>query len=76
MTRHNNTTKSHLIISHEFRHLLSYSLMLLDGLLLASLVSAARGVVLIVISQINILISLVNDQFDLNLIEEGRFEPK
>ena len=50
--------------------------MLLDGILLVNLVGAARGVVLIIVSQINILISLVNDQYDLNLIEEGRFEPK
>ena len=73
MTRHNNIANSHLVVSHEFRSPLTSSLMLLESLLLSDLVTAVRGVVLIVISQINLLISLVNDQFDLHLIEEGKF---
>ena len=36
----------------------------------------AHGVIIIVISQINLLLSLVNDILDLKLIEEGHFEPK
>ena len=32
--------------------------------------------IIIIVSQINLLLSLVNDMLDINLIEEGKFVPK
>ena len=62
---------------HEFRTPLSTSLMFLQNLLLqANLLTATRKVLIIIASQINLLISLVNDTLDLHLIEEGRFRVK
>ena len=51
--------------------------MLLETLLLSGQISErAKTVVHIIISQVNLLISLVNDMLDLKLIEENRFMPK
>ena len=76
-TRHVNITNSHMFVSHEIRTPLSSCLMLLEGLLFCDQVSeSARRIVLIIISQVNLLISLVNDMLDLKLIEEKKFVPK
>ena len=62
---------------HEFRTPLSTSLMFLQNLLLqANLPTATRKVLVIIASQINLLISQVNDTLDLHLLEEGRFRVK
>ena len=66
-----------MIVSHEFRTPLSTSLMFLEGMLLNSGLSAElRQVCIIVISQINLLLSLVNDMLDIKMIEEGKFAAK
>ena len=62
---------------HEFRTPLSTSLMFLQNLLLqANLPTSTRKVLIVIASQINLLISLVNDTLDLHLIEKGRFRAK
>ena len=54
---------------HEFRTPLSTSLMFLQKLMLQSnLTPMARQALIVVISQINLLLSFVNDTLDLKLI--------
>ena len=36
----------------------------------------AREMIIIIVSQINLLLGIVNDILDLKLIEEGKFVPK
>ena len=40
------------------------------------LVREVRQVIVMVVSQINLMLSSINDMFDLSLIERGRFYPK
>ena len=65
-----------MTISHEFRTPLSTSLMFLETLLSEQLTASGRRLVKIVISQINLLLCLVNDILDFKLIEEEKFLAK
>ena len=65
-----------MTISHEFRTPLASILTLLESLRIKELSSAARDIIFIVISQINLLLCLVNDILDLKLIEENKFVAK
>ena len=65
-----------MTISHEFRTPLASSLTFLENLLCKEMSSAARDIIFIVISQINLLLCLVNDILDLKLIEENKFVAK
>ena len=60
---------SQMTMSHEFRTPLSSSLMILENLLQYPLAEEARRLILILISQINLLLCLVNDLLDLKMIE-------
>ena len=64
---------SEMTLSHEFRSPLGSTLMLLETLLQTTIAESARLIILLVISQINLLICLVNDILDLKLIEQNRF---
>ena len=64
---------SQVSLSHEFRSPLTSTLMLLEGMLQTLFDEALRRVVFIVISQMNLLLCLVNDLLDLKMIEEGVF---
>ena len=63
-------------ISHEFRTPLGTSLMFLDTLQKHNLPKMADGLVNLVISQLNLLLCLVNDVLDIRLIQEGKFQQK
>ena len=65
-----------MTISHEFRTPLASSLMLLQGLLNEHITTKAMHFIKIIITQINLLLCLVNDILDLKLIEENKFVPK
>jgi signal transduction histidine kinase len=68
---------SQTIIAHEFRTPLSTMLMFLQNLIITEkLTTPTRQVLTIIVSQINLLSSLINDQLDIKLMEEGRFEAK
>ena len=60
-------------MSHEFRTPLSSSLMVLENMLQFNLEESCHKLVLLLISQINLLLCLVNDMLDLKMIEVGRF---
>lgn len=62
-----------MTLSHEFRTPLSSSLMILENLLTFQLQDTCRNLILLLISQINLLLCLVNDMLDLKMIELGRF---
>ena len=62
-----------MTLSHEFRTPLSSSLMVLEHVLQFALSEACRKLILLLISQINLLLCLVNDMLDLKVIEQGRF---
>lgn len=64
---------SQVNLSHEFRAPLTSSLMLLEGMLQTVFDEALRRVIFIVISQMNLLLCLVNDLLDLKMIEQGLF---
>ena len=62
------------IMAHEFRAGLSTTLMFLQNLLLLNnLPEQGKTLVLLIISQINFLISHISDTDDLRMIEEGKF---
>ena len=65
-----------MIISHEFRTPLSTCLMFLESLLNEHLSAAGQRLIKIIISQVNLLLCLVNDILDLKLIEEKKFVNK
>ena len=50
--------------------------MFIESLLTENLSASGRELVIIIISQINLLLSLVNDILDLRLMEENKFVPK
>ena len=56
-------------LSHEFRAPLTSTLMMLDGMLAKLMDDSLRQIILIVISQMNLLLCLVNDLLDLKMIE-------
>lgn len=60
---------SQMTLSHEFRAPLSSTLMLLEALFQDINEEALRKIILMVISQINMLLCLVNDILDLKMIE-------
>ena len=66
-----------IMISNEFRTPLSTILMLLDSFLsLTNTSGMAKETIGLVISQINLLLCLVNDQMDLRMIDLNQFEIK
>ena len=69
-------TLNYRTFSNEFRSPLQNALMFLDSLLGEQLVTQAKHLVTMVISQVNMLSCLVNDVLDLNEIEECNFTPK
>ena len=64
---------SQMTLSHEFRAPLSSTLMLLESLLLKCEDETHRQIIRMVISQINLLICLVNDLLDLKMLDQGKF---
>ena len=74
----NETMESYTsTISHEFRTPLATSVMFLDQLLnLYNNNPAALKIIKLVMSQLQFLLSLVNDLLDIKMIEKGVFEPK
>ena len=76
-TNRNATLESYTsTISHEFRTPLSTSLMFLEGILQSTQDGNARHTLQLIISQLHLLLCLVNDVLDIKLIESGKFEPK
>jgi len=66
-----------ITISHEFRTPLASMLMLLDNIInLSKLDASSRETLWLVIQQINLLLSLVNDVLDIKLIEADKFVSK
>ena len=65
-----------MTLSHEFRAPLGSTLMLLESLLRSVLDEAQKRLIVIVVSQINLLICLVNDILDLKMVQKGQFVPK
>ena len=62
-----------MTLSHEFRAPLSSTLMLLEALLQSIKEESLRQIILMVISQINMLLCLVNDILDIKMIEQNKF---
>ena len=68
---------SQTMLSHELRTPLTTSLMILESLLNTfNLSLPARQLILVIISQINLILCLVNDMLDLKLMDEGKFVAK
>lgn len=63
-------------ISHEFRTPLGNCLMFLEGLLECNLEPVIIRTLNLIISQLNMLLCLVNDVLDIKQIEQGVFEKK
>ena len=64
-------------ISHEFRTPLSTSLMLLESIMSkTSFNEETFKILTLIVSQLNLLLSLVNDVLDIKLISVNMFEPK
>ena len=62
-------TLSQITLSHEFRVPLTTTLMMLESLLSQLLENSLRQIILIVISQINLLLCIVNDLLDHKMIQ-------
>ena len=62
-------TLSQITMSHEFHVPLTTTLMMLESLLSHLLENSLRQIILIVISQINLLLCLVNDLLDHKMIQ-------
>ena len=75
-TKNQSLVNDQITISHEFRTPLTTVLMFMESLLTEKLSSSGRRLVKIMISQVNLLLSLVNDILDQKLIEEGKFVNK
>ena len=60
---------SQMTLSHEFRSPLNSCLMLLESLLMRVFEEALRKMILVIISQINLLLCLVNDILDMKMID-------
>ena len=58
-----------MTLSHEFRSPLNSCLMLLESLLMQVVEEALRKMILVLISQINLLLCLVNDILDMKMID-------
>ena len=63
-------------ISHEFKTPLGVSLMFLESILSTILTEDQRKSINMVISQLNLLLCLVNGVIDINAIEQGKFEKR
>ena len=50
--------------------------MFLDNLLLRKLPHGTENVLQLIVTQLNLLLCLVNDVLDIKLIEEGKFQKK
>ena len=64
---------SRITLSHELRAPLTSTLMFLESLLSQIVDHAQRQIILIVISQINLLLCLVNDLLDSKMIMNGGY---
>jgi signal transduction histidine kinase len=64
---------SQMTLSHEFRAPLSSTLMLLETLLVSITDEKLRKLIMTVISQINLLLHLVNDILDIKMIDQNKF---
>ena len=62
-----------MILSHEFRTPLGSTLMLLESLLRNMVDEVQRKTISIVVSQLNMLICLVNDILDIKMLQKGNF---
>ena len=62
-----------MTLSHEFSTPLTSTLMILESIIQTPLSESLRNSIMIVISQINLLLCLVNDILDLKMIEQGKF---
>ena len=62
-------TLSQITLSHEFRVPLTTTLMMLESLLSHLVENSLRRIILIVISQINLLLCIVNDLLDHKMIQ-------
>ena len=62
-----------MTLSHEFRTPLSSSLMVLENMMQFEMQESCKRLVLLLISQMNLLLCLVNDMLDLKMIEMGEF---
>ena len=60
---------SQMTLSHEFSAPLTSTLMMLEGMLAKLMDEAMREIIFTVISQINLLLCLVNDLLDFKMIE-------
>ena len=58
-----------MTLSHEFRTPLTSTLMLLQSLLVTITDEASCKIIMMVMTQINLLLCLVNDTLDLKMIE-------
>jgi len=61
---------SQMTLSHEFRSPLNSTLMLLESLLSRIFDEALQKMITVLISQINLLLCLVNDILDMKMIDE------
>lgn len=68
--------KTQATVAHELRTPLGIAIMFVETLLLTASDGSDREQLTVVQSQLNILLSMVNDILDRELIEKGRFEPK
>ena len=62
-----------MTLSHEFRSPLNSTLMLLESLLSRIFDEALQKMITVLISQINLLLCLVNDILDMKMIDEDKF---
>ena len=62
-----------MTLSHEFRTPLSSSLMVLENMMQFEMQESCKRLVLLLISQMNLLLCLVNEMLDLKMIEMGEF---
>jgi len=75
--RNQSLKENQVTIAYEFRTPLSSSLMLLENVVSNfSLNEPAKQVLWLIISQVNMLLCLVNDSLDMQLIEQDKFVPK
>ena len=63
-------------ISHEFRTPLGTSLMFLENLMQLRLGEDAMSLINLVVSQLNLLLCLVNDVLDIKMIQSQKFQTK
>ena len=76
LERHKTIVDHQLMLSGELRSPIMTWLMFLESLLIEQLSPAALHLVKIIISQVNLLLFLVNDILDFKMIEEKKFVSK